>query len=701
MSVPKFYIYTVFRLFVPFIVGILLGNYFFFEGIRLSFIFSLMILPLSVLLYIVYRKVRKYPVRWIFGLLAYLLFLIFGICWQNINLQRTVVDFPAQESIYRVVITEHPEQKERSILCNARVIDQRDSLSVRKMESCRILIYFSLDSVGKTLRRGDELLLSTCLSLPPFRGNPEDFNYNQYLIHKGISGTGFVHSGKWDIRGHHAQRTMQDYAIDCRDSILELYRELGFEYDNFAVLSALTVGYKDELSESIRESYSISGASHVLALSGLHIGFLYAFLFFLLKRIPGNSNGMNIFRMGTVIVLLWFFAFITGFSPSVVRSVIMFSLLGISMFFPDRPVSLNTLCVAGFAMLIYNPSWLFDVGFQLSFMAVTAILLIQPWLYKKLIFKNRFFNWLWGLISVSIAAQIGVAPLVLLYFSRFSVHFLLTNILVIPLVTLIIYVAIAMLLFSFVPIVGRMVAWVLNLLLELLNGIVSGIEKLPFASVDHIWVYRFEVMLFYMALLFLGWYVVRRQPRFILAFLTVVLTMSVYRVCMIEIDRPQQTLVFYNVRHCPVIHCILPDGRSWLAYADTIPDEQRLVRIASNYWDRLRLEPPIPVLMDHADDHFIRRNNILSFGGKRICIINDNRWRGVKTESPLSIDCLYLCKNYTGSIERLTVAFEIQHVVLDSSLSEYRRKILQEECTHLNIPLTSLSEQPSYFKYPI
>ena len=702
MSVPKFYIYTTFRLSVPFIVGILLGNYSFFEGIQLSFLFSFLIFPLFLfLLSIIYWKLREYAVRWIFGLCTYSFFLICGICWQNMNLQHTVVQFPAHESIYRVVITEHPEQKERSILCNARIIDQRDSLSVSKMESCRVLLYFPLDSAGKELNRGNELLLSARLSLPPSRDNSAEFDYGRYLIHKGISGTGFVSSGKWSVVGHHTQRTMQDYAIDCRDSVLSLYRELGFEHDNYAVLSALTVGYKEELSESIRESYSISGASHVLALSGLHIGFLYVFLFFLLKRIPGNSKGMNIFRVGTVIVLLWLFAFITGFSPSVVRSVIMFSLLGISVFFPDRPVSLNTLCIAGFAMLIYNPSWLFDVGFQLSFMAVAAILLIQPWLYQRLVFKNRFFNWLWGLISVSIAAQIGVAPLVLLYFSRFSVHFLLTNILVIPLVTLIIYVAIAMLLFSFIPVVGRMIAWVLNLLLDLLNGVVGGIEKLPFASVDNVWVYRFEVILFYLALLLLGWYVVRRRPRFILAFLTVILIMSVYRVYMTEADRPQQSVVFYNVRHCPVVHCILPDGRSWLAYADTIVDEQRLVRVASGYWNRLRLSSPVPVLMDHTDQHFIRRNDVLSFGKKRICIINDDRWRNVKAETPLSVDCLYLCKNYTGRVEWLTYVFEIQHVVLDSSLSDYRRKILQEECMHLNIPLTSLSEQSSYFKYPI
>lgn len=686
---------------IPFIAGIFLGNYFFFEDVRLPFTLALGVVLIGLLLYIIYRKFRQYSSRWCFGAFAYLFFLVAGFCWQNLHLQRTVISFPPHESVYRVILTEHPEEKEKSIRCRVQVIGQGDSLSVRKQAPCHAQIYFPLDSAGKALKRGNELLLSTRLALPASRGNPDEFDYARYLIHKGISATGFVSSGKWCVITHHPQRAVHHYAANCRNRVLSLYRTLGFREDSFAVLSALTIGYKEELSESIRESYSVSGAGHVLALSGLHIGFLYAFLFLLLKQIPGHSNRMNILRVAIVILSLWVFAFITGFSPSVVRSVIMFSLLGVAMFFPDRPASFNTLSVAGFAMLIYNPSWLFDVGFQFSFMAVAAILLIHNWSYRQMVFKNRFLNWLWELISVSMAAQIGVAPLVLLYFSRFPVHFLLTNILVIPLVTLIIYGAITMLLFSFIPVVGQMIAWALNLLLELLNRVVVEIEKLPFASIDNVWIYRLEVLLFYVALLLLGGYVVRRRPRFMLAFLAVVLLMSAYRVYKVDTDRPQHSLVFYNVRNCPVVHCILPNGKSWLAYADTLPDERRLTYVASNYWNRMHLAAPVPVLTDYAEKHFVRRGDILSFGGKRIGIINHNRWREVKTESPFSIDCLYLCRGYTGSVENLTPVFNIRHVVLDSSLPDYRQQALQEECTRLGISLTSLSGQASYFKYPI
>jgi competence protein ComEC len=678
------------------VAGILCGDYIYVEGVRLPF--KLLLVAVFIFLFslvVLYRVFRRYSSRWVFGLFVYSFFLLFGVCWQNIRLQQTVVDFPSSEALYRVVITDRPEQKERSMLCRARVLEQKDPLSLKKMDSPpSVLLYFSSDTASKTIQRGDELLLSTRLALPVHRGNLDEFDYPRYLIHKGISGTGFVSAGKWQVTTHHSQRSIQDHAFDCRDKVLSLYRDLGFQADNYAVLSALTVGYKDELSESIRESFSVSGASHVLALSGLHIGFLYIFIFFLLKRIPGSSTGIKLLRVTTVVILLWGFAFLTGLSPSVLRSVIMFSLIGLSQFSTERPISLNTLFVAGIGMLIYDPSWLYDIGFQLSFTAVISILLIQPWLYRRFTVRNWFFDKLWKLATVSIAAQIGTAPLVLLYFSRFSVHFLLTNILVVPLVTIIIYVAIIMLSLSFIPVAGQLAAYGLDLLLDLLNVVVRGVERLPFASIDHVWIYHVEVLLFYLVLFLLGWYVVRRLPRFLSAGLSVLLVLSVYRVYQVGVDSPRQSLIFYHVRNCPAVHCILPDGRSWLVYADSVPEERRLARVASNYWDRLRLSEPIPVVADYSEECFIRRDNIVLFGGKRVCMVSDDRWKNKRVELRLPVDYLYICAGYTGYVESLTDVFLVRQVVLDPSIPDHRQNVLQEECKRLDIPVTSLWNNP-------
>lgn len=680
-------------------LGIILGNWLYFEDIQLSsHLLLFILLAIPAVLFLINRTIKRYSLRWIFGLCATLFLFVLGACWLNVRLQQTVFEFSSEPAIYRVTITERPEEKERSVLCRAQVFEQRDSSAIKKLSPRSVLLYFALDSAGKTIRRGDELLVSTRLALPMNNGGAEGFDYRRYLIHKNISATGFVSAGKWQPVAHRASNSISNSALDCRDRLLERYRELGFEGDNFAVLSALTLGYKDELSEAIRESFSVSGSGHLLAISGLHVSFLYVLLLFLLNRLPGSSTAVNLIRLGVVISALWGFAFLTGLSPSVVRSVIMFSLLAMSRFFTGRPVAMNTLCVAGFGMLLYNPCWLFDVGFQLSFVAVASILLIQPWLYRKLVLRNYFLDKLWGVTTVSVAAQIGTAPLVLLYFSRFPVHFLLTNILVIPLVTVIIYVAIFMLVCSLVPVVGGVVAYGLNVLLNLLTGTVRQVEALPFASVDRLWVYHLEVLLFYLALFLFGWYVVRRRPRFLLACLSTVLCISCYHVYMRDVDRPQQSLVFYNVRNCPAVHCILPDGRSWMAYADSVPDSRRLSRVASGYWNRMRLSTPTSVTADYADEYFVRQNSLLSFGGKRVCLVNDNRWKGMRSETPFPVDYLYLCKGYTGRIEPLVSLFAVRQIILDSSLSDYRQEALLEECRCLGIPSVSLSEQTSYYK---
>ena len=227
----------------------------------------------------------------------------------------------------------------------------------------------------------------------------------------------------------------------------------GVSGDELAVLSALTIGDKEELSESIVETYSVAGASHVLALSGLHIGFISALLLFVLSPLWIRWRFLKPFLFLSVILLLWGFAFLTGLSSSVVRAVVMCSFGLLSMLIPAcRKLTLNTLGVTAFLMLLFNPVWLFDVGFQLSFSAVAAIVLLQPGLYGLLSVKNRLLRKAWGLVTVSVAAQIGTAPLVMLYFSRFSTHFLLTNLLVIPLVSLIVYAAVILLVLTPFPV---------------------------------------------------------------------------------------------------------------------------------------------------------------------------------------------------------------------------------------------------------
>lgn len=615
-----------------------------------------------------------------------------GITWQ---LKQSVYNFPEHETVYRALLTDAPRTKEHSFLCQVFLKEQCDSVGVHPVRR-RAILYLQQDSAVARLKEGDEILVSACITPPTNNGNFDEFDYARYLMRKAISGTGFAASGEWTLLSvSHPSPSIGHTAHSYRERIVSLYRKLGFDGDELAVLSALTVGDKTELSESVRESYSVSGVSHVLALSGLHIGLLYALMFFCMKPVADRGFWGRCLRSFLLLILLWSFAFLVGFSPSVVRSVSMFSILALADLLGRKSLSLNTVAATAWLMLLCNPVWLFDVGFQLSFVAVTSILVIQKPLYHLLSVENRIGRYIWGLMSVSIAAQIGTAPLILFYFSRFSTHFLLTNLVVVPLVTLILYAAIIMLLLSPWDWMQSVMSESVRFLLKELNSFIRWVEQLPYASIDGIWLYRLEVLGIYLVLLLFLYYLMNRHFKALLLSLSSLLLLLTFHATISWIERPQTSLVFYNVRGCPAVHCIEENGSSWLSYGDTLVDKKRMQRIATNYWNHQRLLPPIEVMADYQDTVFLRRQQMMYYHGRRICIVNDNRWRNKTAVSPLSIHYLYLCKGYDGHLRELTSLFVPSCIILDASLAEYRRQRFEKECEELGLDFISLSEKGS------
>lgn len=694
--------YPFIRLIIPWMAGVFCGDWFFDKSSELFG--SVLVFCLFTCLSFLFYFPKRHSLRWWFGLS------VFGLCfmggWIGIThqLKQTTHSFPEKETVYRVLLTDPPEQKERTFLCRVFLKEQRDSTQVYSVDR-KAILYLKSDSVVAQWKGGEELLVSARISSPVNGGNFDEFDYARYLMRKGISGTGYVSAEKWTLLSSSSAATFSYHscrltALAYREKVLSLYQKLGFDGDELAVLSALTIGDKTELSESVRESYSVSGASHVLALSGLHIGLLYALFFFLLRPFAKCGRTGRFLRSVFLLLFLWAFAFFTGLSSSVVRSACMFSMLALADLFERKSLSINTLAATAFVMLLCYPVWLFDVGFQLSFLAVAAILLIQKPIYQLFPVKNRIGKYVWGLMSVSIAAQLGTAPLVLLYFSRFSTHFLWTNLVAIPLVTFILYAAVLMLFLTPLPWIQGGVAVVVRFLLKALNTFVRWVEQLPYASMDGIWLYRMEVVGIYIFFLLASYYLMTRRAQNLLICLSFLLLLGTYHTIMCWYDHPQRSLVFYNVRGCPAVHCIEKDGNSWLNYGDTLADKQRLQRVAANYWKRHQLLPPIELASDYQDTYLSVHDQILSFHGCRVCMVTDNRWRNKTAVSPLSIHYLYLCKGYDGHLGELTKLFHPSCIVLDASLSEYRKRLFEDECRQLGIACYSLSVEGA-LHYPI
>jgi competence protein ComEC len=271
------------------------------------------------------------------------------------------------------------------------------------------------------------------------------------------------------------ERTQQ-YFLHQRTLLLQRLQSSGLSDDQYAVVAAMALGEKSALTRELKDTYSKTGASHILALSGLHLGIIYA----LLSILVIGRRWQTITQVA-MILSIWAFVFLVGMSASVVRSAVMLTVYALLALGHRQKMSVNTLAFTAIVMLLVTPKALFDIGFQMSFMAVFSILLFVPLFYRpfsaEYLMTHRVVKWIWGMVAVSVAAQIGVAPLIAYYFGRFSCYFLLTNFIVLPAATLILYLSLGTLL---IPSIGVVLASIVGLL----NTTLLYISTIPGATIE-------------------------------------------------------------------------------------------------------------------------------------------------------------------------------------------------------------------------
>ena len=406
----------------------------------------------------------SYAGRWLFGAGTSCFMFLVGVvltghAWKEVEMDRS----PSKQ-VYKGVLVESLVEKPKTFQCRVRTSGKE------------VLLYLPKDSLSVLLKPGDELL---------FRARVEE-NYARYLYYDGISGTAYVPANAWKKTESEGLDDWKTNALGIREWLIGKYRQWGIGEEQMPVLSALTLGHKGDLDKETREAYSVAGISHVLALSGMHIGIIW----FLLRWLKG----------GLVIPLLWAFAFIVGLEPSVVRAVVMCMLMELGRLSGSKVFSMNTLSVAAFFMLLYHPFYLFDVGFQLSFVAVASILFFYPLLFAFLSFKNKMVRWTWSVLCVSMAAQLGTAPLVMYYFSSFSVYFLMTNLVASVLIPFIIYGAILLVITMPLPGLQYGVVVVLNGLVSALNASAEWVSGLPHSTFSFSVLNPLEIIVFYVML---------------------------------------------------------------------------------------------------------------------------------------------------------------------------------------------------------
>lgn len=422
------------RILLPFIIGCVIGMHYDLPGNKALFLLLLLI----PLIFFNFSKTVQSPHKRLFMITVDVFLVLFGQqLTENKKLNNSSYFYGNQVNTdslvdYVAVIQDVPVKKSNYTKCELKLIALKKDSAFIKSEG-HLIAYVKPGYLNK-LKAGQSLLMRARLSQLAEPKNPEEFNYKNYLHAKQIYHTAFIDSGSFvQISDRATISPIWNLGLQCKSFVLDGLKKSGLSDTAYSICAALLTGYDDEIDRSVMQAFSHSGTLHVLSVSGLHTGLIYLCLSFLLDVLD-KKRRYKLLRFGIITLLLWFFALITGFSAPVLRAVIMFNLLGIGQIYFRGQLrnQINILLVSAFVLLCYDPFYLVDVGFQLSYMALLGLLYFQPKFDRLWQPSNVVLNYSWKSVTTSLAATISTLPLTLFYFKQFPLWFFVCNMVVVP-----------------------------------------------------------------------------------------------------------------------------------------------------------------------------------------------------------------------------------------------------------------------------
>ena len=571
----------------PLIFGVIIQFYFayyfpYYLLLSLTFVLLLTALP-------VFSK-NRFTSKFFVPLAVFAFFGLGGYLGA-INDSRTSPNYFWAETSYEASnfackILEPPQEKERSVKCVVQVFQKEDQRVQGKT-----LIYLEKDSASLHLSYGDILYLKGRFNAISQNKNPKEFNYKRYLRIHDIHQQAYLKSGEWQLQRNEGSPALKSI-YDLRKHLSGVLQNSGMSDKNVMVANALLLGQKELLDKEVLRSYSSAGAMHVLAVSGLHVGIVMLILNFAFSPIKKRKFGKSLFLI-LVLGGVWFYAIITGLSPSVLRAAVMFTFIVLGKELQRDTSIYQSLMFSAFLLIIYEPYIIFQVGFQLSYLAVLGIVYLQPKIVNWFYFSNFILDKAWQITAVSLAAQLATFPLGLYYFHQFPNFFMLSNLIVIPLAFVLLIVGIVYLLFYFVPIVSHLLLLLFDQLLSLLNYGVEWVEKLPYSILWGISIEWFEVLLIYIALILGVAGLTKKKWRLISASASIAVILLVFNIIE-KVQLSNENRVFiYNIKDELAVDVFYGTENRFYASERLMNDESKLLfHVKHNWFYRSGQEKP-------------------------------------------------------------------------------------------------------------
>ena len=661
-----------------FIIGILI-NYIYPINLHLALWISGSLFLLFVVVFYYYNQKITHTI--LFGIVTYLCVISMGILNSNLHSDKQsskhyTNTINLKDSVSFVVTFRIREVLKPSKFYDKYIIDIFNIDS--KYMIGKSLLNISKKSSQPALKIDDIITSKTSFEQLYKPLNPNQFNYKSYLKKQQIYHQLYLKYSELLIVST-TKNTLFGYASKFRELVQVKLKKYNFKPDEYAIIQALLLGQRQHISKEIYSSYTQAGVIHVLAVSGLHIGIILLILNHLLRPLVLLKNG-RIIKLCIIVSFLWCFAIIAGLSASITRAVTMFTILAIAMSF-KRPTNIyNTLAISIFILLLFKPSFIFDVGFQLSYMAVIAIIYLQPKLFRLYKPKYKIDSLLWNIITVTLAAQIGIVPITLFYFNQFPGLFILSNVTIIPFLGLILGFGMITIILAVLNILPPFVAKLYALIISALNDFVTWISNQDVFLIQNISFDKNDLIFTYLCFALIIAFTVQKSFKILLILLIFIVSLQLFYLYKQRVFIGQSFLVFHKSKHT-----LLGFGKNKnLEVHHNLNDSLLLIdQIINDYQTGSNLKK----ISYHKID------NVYEVNGKTLLVIDS---MGIYKHISFKPQLILLRNSPRINITRLIDSLKPELIICDGSNFFSFQQKWETSCKSKNIPFHRTSKKGAY-----
>lgn len=683
--------YPFVRMLIPFALGIWCCVC--LSEIRLSPSITIIIaLALFALASVTAFVLKSYRNNWIFGVVMGCYMVLAGYALTRVHeseVQKTYFrNFESDAQYYVARVYDYPIERRNSIRTVLELEYQfGDSLHSRPV-SGKVMAYFPKSDSAFALRYGDLIALPALIRevTPPL--NPKEFDYRAYLARKGITGQVYLKDDDWlDLQTNNAN-PLYAFSYRFRDILLNSLQSSGLSDNEFGVAAAILLGYDDNLADEVRKNYVAAGSMHILCVSGMHVGIIYLLASFLLSFL-NRKKWQKTLKQALLLALIWFYALITGLSPSILRSALMISFVIIGEMIHRKGFIINSIAASAFILLCVNPNNLFEIGFLLSYAAVIGIVVLQRPIYSWLVFKNKLLDKVWNITAVALAAQVATIPFTLFYFNQFTTYFWLSNLFMTPISFIVVISGMVLLLVSWIPFVSTLVGYLVWGAVYVMNWVVARIENLPLSIVKGLYISEFEFAMLLVAFLLLLLMVTLRKRRLFIPVLSALLLMMVSVTVRLYSSENQRGMTVFSLRNHTAIDFVR--GGEHLLLADTalMTDESTVDYSLKGAWSKRHLSSRPQVIgfeEDFLNDYLCKKSILVTFNGKLLALWDDDCHVDDSLTYCLPVDYLLIHGKQKPDVKSVKNAFVAQLLIIDGSVPKYYAEQWKAQAEEMSMP---------------